>query len=734
MFNPKSKIALPNPTSVTAQQLQTLKTASGQPRQGSQSPNPVVRGGSQTFPQHVSGVTAILRKSSDVSTKTTITFQRPPNDGLYVDSSVYVSGYQGNPQPVKVASGQSPISFPLNNTGESLAFTVQANGPTGSAPLSSAPTTTSKLVSTPLATVPTTTGTGAGVTPYTSPNHQWINAVTGVGYLSSQPSFTDIAGPLNNIVLADQQTGSDWGAKVNAASTLLSGGGEIWVSTAAGTSAPAANITLLANQVLRFTQGGTWALGAKQILLGAGSGIVGVGKNGVTITATGNQSVISPSNSTNNLTRYCTLKGFTISATTSTGIGLDLLNANSWLVEDFHVTGFTGAGGTGIRIRGAGTTSGAYFNRFYNGFIDNAATAVLISYDVVGNIPTSYEFDNVHLNVVTNGFDVQGSTGWFRDCYVENVSGIGMRFRSTAINHFLRAVFLDNSGSAGTGTGLQFDSGGSDNRAQVSISGFSTNLSDSGANNHYDGYNTALWKVNANGTFTGYNSADVDYIATVRAGATADQNTVIGYENHDGTKAWYSGQSSGNKFQWLYNSLSSNPALSLDISGNSTFSPSNGADNALSVNLQAGSASDQIENLNFLDKSSTMQWRFRKDASNNFNLFDSNSAPRIGGQPGTNGFSSISGAGTGSTNLAFGGSGGTKFGNGDNSTVVAVMSSTGTLQLSGTAPTVAAGQLGLGASTSGTATAGAATLPANPVGFLVINIAGTNFKVPYYAV
>lgn len=36
------------------------------------------------------------------------------------------------------------------------------------------------------------------------------------------------------------------------------------------------------------------------------------------------------------------------------------------------------------------------------------------------------------------------------------------------------------------------------------------------------------------------------------------------------------------------------------------------------------------------------------------------------------------------------------------------------------------------AQTSGTATAGAATLPANPVGFLIINIGGTAFKVPYY--
>ena len=35
--------------------------------------------------------------------------------------------------------------------------------------------------------------------------------------------------------------------------------------------------------------------------------------------------------------------------------------------------------------------------------------------------------------------------------------------------------------------------------------------------------------------------------------------------------------------------------------------------------------------------------------------------------------------------------------------------------------------------TSTTATAGAQTLPSNPVGFLVVNISGTNRKIPYYA-
>jgi hypothetical protein len=36
--------------------------------------------------------------------------------------------------------------------------------------------------------------------------------------------------------------------------------------------------------------------------------------------------------------------------------------------------------------------------------------------------------------------------------------------------------------------------------------------------------------------------------------------------------------------------------------------------------------------------------------------------------------------------------------------------------------------------TSTTASVGTATLPANPVGFIVVNINGKNYKVPYYNV
>lgn len=56
----------------------------------------------------------------------------------------------------------------------------------------------------------------------------------------------------------------------------------------------------------------------------------------------------------------------------------------------------------------------------------------------------------------------------------------------------------------------------------------------------------------------------------------------------------------------------------------------------------------------------------------------------------------------------------------------------GAIAVGAAAPVVQAGQVGIGSGTSTTATAGAQTLPANPAGFWVVNIAGTTQKIPYY--
>lgn len=58
----------------------------------------------------------------------------------------------------------------------------------------------------------------------------------------------------------------------------------------------------------------------------------------------------------------------------------------------------------------------------------------------------------------------------------------------------------------------------------------------------------------------------------------------------------------------------------------------------------------------------------------------------------------------------------------------------GQVTLTDPAVTVQTGELSIGATTATTvgAAGGAAALPANPVGYININVGGTAYKVPYY--
>jgi hypothetical protein len=141
---------------------QTLSVIGAQARPSDNSPNPVSGVRSLTVPAHVQQVQAIATKTSDVSSKVTVSFKRGPQDYQFVSARCYVVGYKGNPQPVQMAEGQAPLSFQLENTGEPVAILVQSSGDLGQAPLSTAPSTTLQLVKTPLATVPTTAGNGPG--------------------------------------------------------------------------------------------------------------------------------------------------------------------------------------------------------------------------------------------------------------------------------------------------------------------------------------------------------------------------------------------------------------------------------------------------------------------------------------------------------------------------------------------------------------------------------------------
>ena len=59
---------------------------------------------------------------------------------------------------------------------------------------------------------------------------------------------------------------------------------------------------------------------------------------------------------------------------------------------------------------------------------------------------------------------------------------------------------------------------------------------------------------------------------------------------------------------------------------------------------------------------------------------------------------------------------------------------TGYVNLSTVAPTAAAGTINLGGTTATTvgATGAAAALPAQPLGYMIANVAGVAVKIPYY--
>ena len=58
----------------------------------------------------------------------------------------------------------------------------------------------------------------------------------------------------------------------------------------------------------------------------------------------------------------------------------------------------------------------------------------------------------------------------------------------------------------------------------------------------------------------------------------------------------------------------------------------------------------------------------------------------------------------------------------------------GAVRINGSATTVGAGEISIGSNTATTvgAAGGGSALPATPIGYLIINVAGTNVKVPYY--
>lgn len=114
------------------------------------------------IPKQVSNVQVSIANAQTGATCTiAVLFQRDPSDKSFSGVNIWVKGYQGNAQLVQVASGaSSPAKFVLNNTGETVSFTIQAFGNGGNAPISQAPTSSGTLPKS------TTGGFGTGTTNY----------------------------------------------------------------------------------------------------------------------------------------------------------------------------------------------------------------------------------------------------------------------------------------------------------------------------------------------------------------------------------------------------------------------------------------------------------------------------------------------------------------------------------------------------------------------------------------
>ncbi len=100
---------------------------------------------------------------------------------------------------------------------------------------------------------------------------------------------------LEQIRFADQFSGADGGAKINAADADLgSAAGEIWVNQDIGISWTTA-VTISANHVLRFIQGGTYTSSASPMITLAGTGGAGGGASAI---GTGTSTILQTSSGT----------------------------------------------------------------------------------------------------------------------------------------------------------------------------------------------------------------------------------------------------------------------------------------------------------------------------------------------------------------------------------------------------------------------------------------------------
>ncbi len=301
-----------------------------------------------------------------------------------------------------------------------------------------------------------------------------------------------------NIRNADCFPGADWCAKVMAAdSDLGATAGEIWMNQSAGTSACAATLALSANHILRFVQGGSFALtsgGGNGIALNNYSGVLGPSFGSLTLTYAGSGTAIAPQ-STAALTSKVKLHDFMLAGSSAGAIGIDLNNATYWDTTNVWVQGFTRTGAIGIRRYASGGLNGSYYDHFEN--VDSQSNYDDWTWDTDAGT-TAYPpnrdtcIDCQGDNSTRYSFNINaGGTQSFYHCKVEGAGVIALLVNSSD-NNFTDCS-LENAGAVGTG--LQYQSNNaSRNFFSGSVStGFATQIVDnttgsSGLNeNRYNG-------------------------------------------------------------------------------------------------------------------------------------------------------------------------------------------------------------------------------------------------------
>ncbi len=151
------------------------------------------------IPKQVTAVqVSVANAQVGLTSTVTCTFHRDPADKNLSGVYIWVKGYQSNPAPVQLASSaDSPVTFVMTNTGETVSLIVQAYGNGGSAPLDFAPTSGLTLpkstgggVSTSSATGTTVSGTTGALAKIAGPSSVASTNLTGDVVTSNTPACT----------------------------------------------------------------------------------------------------------------------------------------------------------------------------------------------------------------------------------------------------------------------------------------------------------------------------------------------------------------------------------------------------------------------------------------------------------------------------------------------------------------------------------------------------------------